>query len=265
MLTDEQLEALFFGIYNGFITEWTLPANLYNNTASYLLKGLFQGYGKTFSEVGLNSIDYNVLKSLHDNIYVFSSAKTFQQVKDIQALIFDANGNKRPWNKFRDDAKKVNTIYNGYKTPDNWLKTEYNTAISQANSAAYWQQIQAEKETLPYLKFQTVKDAAVRPEHRKFDNVIRRVDDPFWNYAMVPLDFNCRCIVIQVDASFAKKETPKSDLPPESEVGKLFRFNPGKDNYIFETKGQNMHPYYKVEERYKLYKQNNFGMQIPKI
>lgn len=262
MLSQKQLDQFYFEIYNKIIDEYHLPEYLYLATSEKILSGVYQGFGGNFNEILLNNPNYKVLKSLHDNIYVFSAAKTFQQIQDTKKLIFDEKGFKRSFNDFRKDAEKINEIYNGYRVPDNWLKTEYNTAISQANSAAYWQEIEAEKEILPYLQFQTVGDDAVRPEHQEFDNIIRRVDDPFWDYAMPPLDWNCRCTVIQLDSSYSP--TPKTGLPPKKNVDKFFQFNPGKENYIFESKGKDMHPYFKVAERYKLYKDNNFGMRIPK-
>lgn len=263
MLSKEQLEQFYFQVYNKIIDEYRLPEYLYLFTGEKLLEGVFQGYGKTLKEISLASPDYKILKSLHDNVYIFSSAKTFQQVQDTKKVVFDEKGFKRSFNEFRIDAEKINEIYNGYKVPENWLRAEYDTAVSQANSAAYWQEIEKEKDILPVLQFQAVGDDATCPICRPFDNKIRHVDDSFWNYAMPPLHFRCRCLVIQQDDSF--KQTLKSELPKEREVSELFRFNPGKQNYIFESKGEAMHPYFKVAERYKLFKDNNFGMKIPKI
>ena len=249
-------ENIINSIWNSFITEWNPSEELYQETGKELEKGVYQGFGETLMQVK-HTGDFETLKALHDNVYIFSAAKTFQQTLDIRRVIFDENGYKRAFNDFKKDASKIFDIYN-----DVWLKTEYDTAITQAYATSQWQEIEKEKNILPYLTYQTSKDEATCPICAPFDGMTRHVNDPFWNYATPPLHYKCRCLLIQMPDD--TKMTNKIELPKESIVPEMFRFNPGKDKYIFPATGEYAHPYFKVAEKYKIFKQNNFGFEIPK-
>ncbi len=240
-------------IYTGKIDEYHLPEDLYLWTAKQLLKEVNKGF---FKEQFTGQIEYpaeELITFLRINVYEFSGAKTFQNVLDIQALMFDDKGFLRPFNKFRDDAL---LSYDNYNT--NWLKVEQDMAWKQSSSAKRWYDIQAEKDVLPMLRYQTAGDDRVRDDHQQYDGLTRPVDDPVWNVATPPLDWNCRCIVEQIEEAKISTDTRIKKLP---EVPKLFRSNPGKTGHIFdETK----HPYFKVDRKYKVFKGKNFGLPIPK-
>ena len=144
---------------------------------------------------------------------------------------------------------------------DNWLRTEYNTAVRTAQMGAEWNSIQEDKDIFPYLKYITAKDERVRHNHAEFDGVIRPVDDPFWDTHTPPNGFNCRCRLIQLNEdddvfTVTPDENIKNMSDPDSD---LFAFNPGKNKYIFDPS----HPYFTVEDRYKVAKENNFGFPTP--
>jgi len=252
-MSEEEIERLMYDIYNGHINDWFLPVNLYTATSDKLMSGVFRGFGANFFELDTNSENYAVLKQLQTDTYIFSGSKTFHNVQDMRTMIFDNKGMMRSFREFRADALGVYDTYNV-----NWLETEYKMAIQQANSAAEWQEIQATKDVLPFLQFQTAGDTAVRDEHAQYDGIIRKVDDAFWNYANPPLDWGCRCIVIQVDESY--KQTDKYQLPDKDTVPKLFQFNPGKHKLVFNTES---HPYWKVDQKYKIFREDNFGLPLP--
>lgn len=239
-------------IYAGKIDEYHLPEDLYFWTAKKLLKEVNKGF---FKEQFKGQVEYpaeELITFLRINVYEFSGAKTFQNVLDIQALMFDDKGFLRPFNKFRDDALKS---YDNYNT--NWLKVEQDLAWKQSSSAKRWYDIQAEKDVLPMLRYQTAGDDRVRDEHAELDGITRKVDDPFWDNYMPPNGFYCRCIVVQMEDI---KETDISKRKIEK-LPTLFRDNPGKVGHIYNKE---KHPYFKVDKRYKVFKGKNFGLPIPK-
>ena len=50
--SDEYLEQLLKGIYEGSIDPLNLPENLYEATAKHLEKGVAEGFGKTLDNIG---------------------------------------------------------------------------------------------------------------------------------------------------------------------------------------------------------------------
>jgi SPP1 gp7 family putative phage head morphogenesis protein len=256
-LTGQEIEQILKGIYNDTITLLDLPGNLYLDTGKTILNKIYQGYGGNLEDFIPGSSEYVMLEKLYESNYRFAAAKTFQNVRAIQPLVFE-NGIRRAFEEFSKDAEQVYKLYN--KT---WLKTEKNTALVSADSARYWQEIEADKEIFPYLKYETVNDEAVRDEHAALDGITRRIDDSFWSWAMPPNGYGCRCIATQLTKEEAK-ETPKSKIPNKNkEVPKLFQNNSGKTGQIFKETGSGKHPYYKVPKKYKGLKENNFNLGIP--
>jgi len=174
MLTSDEKDILLHAIWRGTVDERRLPRNLYNDIAAGTTgigTGLVQGFGSIESPASLTLIN-----NLNKNAYFFSAAKTFQQVLEMQGFILDDQGFIRPFSAFQKD---VNPIYEQFNLQ--WQRTEFDTTISQAQSASRWEDIQENKDALPLLQYQTAGDERVRPEHADWDNIVRRVDDPFWD------------------------------------------------------------------------------------
>jgi len=76
----------------------------------------------------------------------------------------------------------------------------------QAYAAARYRKQQARKDIFPYWKYVTMDDGRVRDRHAELDGVILPADDPFWKDHYPPWDFNCRCIVIEMDEETAREE-----------------------------------------------------------
>jgi hypothetical protein len=82
------IEALLRGVWNGEITEHDLPEDLYESIVAYLKKGLYQGFGITFTDLAkqieegtasaFDQTDLELLTELRENLYVFSAAKDVQ-------------------------------------------------------------------------------------------------------------------------------------------------------------------------------------------
>jgi len=78
------------------------------------------------------------------------------------------------------------------------LELIFRTNMQSAYAAGQWQQIQANKATMPYLQYNAVDDLRTRDEHRALNNKVYPVDHPFWRYYYPPNGWNCRCSVIQL-------------------------------------------------------------------
>lgn len=267
--TQKQIKSLLDGIYDGSITEYELPQDLYYAIADYLKKGLYEGFGNTLSKLSENLTsgggslnDLELLAELRSNIYMFSAAKTFQQVKEMSSALISDEGTLRSFSAFKKEAIDIFGLYN-----ETWLKTEYNTAIGQAQEAVKWQRIEEQKDILPYLKYHAVLDPHTSIICRPLDGIVAKVGDPIWS-KVAPLNhFNCRCLLLQVDEEEGLKDlTPNGDKlkrvdAVEAEMQDVFKMNAGKDRYVFNGN----HPYFEVAKRDKEFAKNNFDLPIPKM
>lgn len=229
-------------LYYGKIKPDDLSNELLTAIAKELWSGVNQGYGL---EIG--STDYKAM--LQKNIYVFSGFKTYQQLKEASLLLTDSTGQLKPFTTFMQEVKAINETYN-----INYLQAEYNNAIASGQMAANWEDIISRKEVAPYLKYKTAEDERVRESHRGLNNVVKKVDDPFWNTYYPPNGWGCRCEVIQIMQAEETPEFDAPDLPP------MFKGNVGKDGVIFPD----THPYYDVNKATKKAIEKKAKSLIPK-
>ena len=250
--TDKQIEAYLSGVFSGkYSASAKLPKDLYSAIAEHLMSGLDKGIGN----VEFGKKNEGLLKEFRENIYMFSGAKTYQQVREMGNFIADSSS----YAEFKDKALGVYNQYN-----KDWLRAEYNTAYGQGTIANQWQKIHAEKDTFPLLRYSAVMDLNTSEECRGFDGITLPVDDKFWdNYS--PLNhFNCRCVLQQIDKYSNTKESTPKEREAAMNVGKegvddVFTMNPYKDGYVFSPE----HPYFKVAPKDVKFAQQNFDLPIP--
>lgn len=253
--SDEYIQRLLLEIWEGTITPYDLPEYLYHAIAKSFQKGVYEGFGMTLAEAA--GKDLELLTNLRENVYMFSSAKTFQQVKEIGSLMFDEDGTLRT-------AREFNKI--GAQTFETWNKvwgnTEYHTAVGQAQMASKWNEIEANKKALPMLRYSAVMDKNTSDICRPLNGIVAPVGSKIWN-TISPLNhFSCRCLLLQED-EFTEptpdKERDKAVQEVEDKMQDVFKMNPGKDGYVFSPD----HPYFQVEKKDKGWAKQNFGLPMP--
>jgi SPP1 gp7 family putative phage head morphogenesis protein len=254
--TDKQIDNLFKSIYEGLITVDNLPEDLYFAIANYVKRGLYEGFGGTLADFEFGGTDYELLNELRTNTYLFSGAKTYQQVREFSSFV----GDSKTFKDFYEQAQKTYEQYNV-----DWAKAEYNTAIGQAQSAKAWAGFEENKELFPLLRYSAVMDANTSDICRPLDGIIRPVDDPFWNVHAPLNHFNCRCLLEKIDKYEGAKQSSDARIKQAAKEmdGKMddtFKMNPGKDGYIFSP----AHPYFEVAKGDKALARNNFNLPIPK-
>lgn len=262
--SDRLIQALFKGIYTGKIRPRALPASLYFAIADYLKAGVYEGYGTTLSSLkatkmpaGFSTADKLLLTELRTNIYLFSAAKTYQQVREMSNALIGEDGKIVSFKQFREKADQTYSLYN--KT---WLQTEYDTAIGQAQAAQKWTEIEKNADLFPLLEYSAVLDKRTSDICRPLDGIIAPVNDPIWK-KVAPLNhFNCRCLLLQVSEGKQTSSKVKKSKVEETEkqMDDLFKMNPGQDKYVFSKK----HPYFDVAPKDKELAKKNFNLKIPK-
>lgn len=250
LYTKEQIESLFKGIYSGVIDLYNLPKNLYAQTSKVLNSAV---------EIGFGEVDNALLKELKNNIYMFSAAKTFQQVKDMQSMLYDGN-KKLEYKVFRDRVKSTYRNYN-----EAYLESEYVTALTSANNALNYREAIADKKLFTQLRYVAINDSHTSEICKRLDGTIANTEDKIWHTCSPPNHFNCRCHLEKIDKyedvkpDSANKLSEVKDFA-ESKMQPVFKNNSGITNKIFDKK----HPYFSVPKKYNSLAKRNFDLKIPK-
>jgi SPP1 gp7 family putative phage head morphogenesis protein len=201
--------------------------------ASIFMDGVKQGYGVDLSQIDYDTPDAEMLKNLTNNVYNFSSAKNYTQMRQLTQAIIGGDGKIRSFSEFKKAAFTINQEHTL-----NWLNAEYDTAISSAQMARKWVDIQSNKDTLGLLQFDAIIDSNTSPICKPLDLVIKPVDDPFWNTYYPPNHYRCRSTVKQLRSG---KVTPNHEVVhPEKGIPDMFKTNLAKTGMIFPSG----HPYW---------------------
>lgn len=175
--------------------------------------------------------DAEMLTRLTRDVWHFSAAKNYQELRDLTLALQDENGKLREFSEFKEIASTIVDKYNS-----TWLKTEYDFAVAASQSAARWTEFEKEADLIPNLKYQTVGDDHVRASHQVLDGIIRPVTDSFWSTHYPPNGWGCRCEAVQSLEGYGKV----SDKIPHVEIPEMFRTNLAKTGLIYPKD----HPYY---------------------
>lgn len=167
-----------------------IDPDLFEHTFTALEKAAEKGYGKT--EFG--TPDHDFLNALKYNNAVFSAFKTHLQQKELHQNLFDEEGNMKSFDRFRRDTEQIISDYNV-----NWLRTEYDTAIHRARTAADFRQFEKDTDLYPNLKWLPSVSPHPRELHRQFYGVIRAADDPWWKENYPGNLWNCKCGITNTD------------------------------------------------------------------
>lgn len=253
--SDDWMEIYLLSVYNGFTTKENLDIGYYSKMIDELEQAMVIGFGGPLSSFNYTSPTYQTFVKMRENIYVFSAAKQYQQVRTMSQFI-SKKGVKSTYTEFRDLAKNVFHEYN-----DTYLRTEWVTSIGQCQMAKEWIEVEQKKDLFPILEYRTQRDARVRDEHAALDGIALPVDHPFWNTYMPKNGWRCRCFTVSRERKPVTDLSTRdlSDLEDESKFPKVFRMNPGKDGLIFNPK---QHPYFRVAKGDADLRANNFNLPI---
>lgn len=202
-----------------------------------------QQFIRTHAAVLDNAVDYTIRRRPMDDVsvqrlkgsnFVFSGYKTFHELNEAFPSLLDADGSRKPFERFLNDVQNVNEKYNRQ-----YLKAEYNFAMSSADMAAKWQAWWTDEDRDRYLlQYRTIGDKRVRESHRLMHNITLPITSQFWDWYFPPNGWNCRCTVTRV----LRRDYPESNEQQAMNAGsqatagkhqEMMRFNPGKQMACF--------------------------------
>lgn len=203
-----------------------------------LLNSIYAVFKQALNTNLTQNIPLELTSALEQNVFFFSGFKTFRELSEVSSLLKDDKGGFRSFESFKSEASKIGKIYN-----ENYLRTEYNFAVQSCQMAVKWHEFSKDSDTYN-LQYRTANDGKVRPAHQALNGVTLSFSDKFWNNYYPPLDWNCRCTVVQVrknkyPLSDSNKAIKQGELATDTPKKKIFRFNAGKELKIFPSK----HPY----------------------
>ena len=167
--------------------------------------------------------NYEFLKQLQTNVAVFAAFKSHAQIKEMAALVKDADGNLRSKEDFKREALKIDSTYRVQH-----LDVEYDTAVRSARMASQWAKFVKNKRIYPNLRYMLTKAAKPDEKHLQYVGITRPVDDAFWNAHYPPNRWRCQCSVEQTDDAATDVPDNLPPVPPE------FAFNSGKTGQVFD-------------------------------
>lgn len=200
----------------------TIDKDVTSAIAQHLWDGVASGYGKDIVSVDFESTDWNMLAALQRNVWHFSAAKNYTQLRDLSNALLDDEGKLRSFRDFKNAAFEIND-----KHINQHLKTEYNLAVAGGQMSAKWVDIEDTKHIFPYLEFDAVIDKQTSDKCRQLNGTLLPVDHPFWDIYYPPNHFNCRSTVRKRSSGVPTANIPGADIPD------MFKTNLGKQGLIF--------------------------------
>ena len=203
------------------------------NSLLHLTVQLLSGQVKKYyhAQGDFTTPDAEMLTRITRDVWHFSAAKNYQELRDLTLALRDENGKLRKFSEFKEIAGNIIDKYNV-----TWIKTEYDFAVAASQSAARWTEFEKEADIIPNLKYQTVGDEHVRASHQVLDGIIRPINDSFWATHYPPNGWGCRCEAVQSLEGYGKV----TEKIPNVEIPNLFKTNLAKTGLIYPKN----HPYY---------------------
>jgi SPP1 gp7 family putative phage head morphogenesis protein len=220
-------------------------AALFKSNLKDLLKGFKTGWDKQL--VALNTdlgFEYNfndpaMLTAFEMNLFRFAGAKNLALAQQLNEIFRSSTS----FADFKAKASRLTKIYN-----QDYLATEYNTALLTGESAALYHRLKAQTDVFPYWQYKTAFDEHVRHSHKPLHDIILNADDKRWAKLFPPNGWNCRCYVKplmahEVDTAKLKKHQAKADAYLTSpahakEAAQGWGVNRGETGEIFTANQQ---------------------------
>lgn len=240
IFSQSEIDKLLKSIFNG---SEDIPEELFKATYKHLAEGIETGYGSVN-----NPNDAMMVYQLKNNVAVFSAFKANHYGNAMRSLLVDENDKKRTWGEFKKVANEIDPKYNQL-----WLAAEYNLATRQARTAQQWQNFKRDQDVYPNLEYMPSRSANQRDAHVKLYGTIAPLDDPFWNTAMPPNGWGCKCWVRQTreDANVKAGDAPEPIPGIDGNAGKSGRVFSASHAFITAVKKEDKAAVQKAFNKYK--------------
>lgn len=194
----------------------------------------FENQAKYFEKkLNLKTNSYlDILGEEHDYFFVVAGANRNEVLNAIREAVDEAIHNGGTIEEFRqrfdDIVAKTGWDYNGGR---NWrTRIIYDTNIYGAYNRGRLQQHLELAEEMPYWEYNHNDNAHPRPQHKAWDGLVLRYDNPFWKYHYPIKAYGCHCTVQALDdfdlEHYGKKVSPTPEIEFEQKTVGMRSGNP---------------------------------------
>lgn len=176
----------------------------------------------------------------HDYAFVVAGAHTHEIMADFRnALdeVIERGGTLEAFRKTFDEiVQKHSWQYNGGR---NWrTRIIYDTNLYASYNQGRYQQQKELADVLPYWEYEHNDSAHPRKEHKSWDGLVLRADDPWWHTHYPIRAYGCHCTVKALDALDLKHRGKTVQQAPEIEwEDKLIGQRSGQPRMVRVPKG----------------------------
>jgi phage gp29-like protein len=221
---DKLLKEAIEEVYGNKGSKELVNKNLFDITNNALQHGID-------SELEDNVTDKEFIRQFKENAAVFSAFKNHQQTDLFVKALYDDDGKLRSFRAFRKECLKT-----GEKFNEQYLQTEYNTAVRAARMAANLKKYEKTAHLYPNLEYMETNSSHPREQHLEYVGTILPIHHKAWAWLMPPSDWNCDCSVRPTDKEPTAVPVKPSGLNP------IFDNNPAQTAEFVNIKET---PYYK--------------------
>lgn len=221
---DKLLKEAIKEVYGNKGSKELVNKNLFDITNDALQHGID-------SELKDNVVDEGFIRQFKENAAVFAAFKNHKQTELFVKALHDDNGGLRSYREFRKECLKI-----GEKFNEQYLQTEYNTAVRAARMAANLKRYEKTAHLYPNLEYMETLASDPRKQHLEYVGTILPINHEAWSWLMPPSDWNCDCSVRPTD-----KEPTAAPVKPE-DFNPIFDNNPAQSAEFVNIKET---PYYK--------------------
>jgi hypothetical protein len=167
------------------------------------------------------------------NACQFSSAKSVAMNGMMKSALFDDNGVRKGYSKFKNDCKAITDIVN-----DTWLRTEYDSGVRQAVSGDMFRAFKDDKDLYEFWQYLETTSENPRDSHLELVGNIYRIGDPEGDAVFPPGGWNCSCGAEQIDQQYLDENNKSARTNEEAaedlknHVDPQFRFDPSKEGIL---------------------------------
>lgn len=167
----------------------------------------------------------DMMRAAHDRAFMVAGAMKADLLNDLAGAVTRSIENGGTIESFRRDFDDIieRTGWN-YKGEKNWrTRTIYTTNMKSTYHAGRLAQLNDPEllSVAPFRMYRHGGSAEPRPEHLKWDKIVRRADDPWWNTHYTPNGWGCSCYVIAVSEATAKRMGGIFEAPAPDELGDI--------------------------------------------
>lgn len=197
---EELSESVLFNI-NDLINE--ALTDIYSGASGLVDKSLWKIENRAmesaiatgFGAVQYGQANWELTNQLRNNGSVFSAFKAHKEQNQLVAQLVDPEtGKLKTFPQWKKDVAPIIKQYN-----QDYLRTEYNTAVKRARTAEQFARARQTQDLYPNLRWTPSRSAHPREAHRPFYNQVRTIDDPFWSANYPGSLWNCKCGIERTD------------------------------------------------------------------